>query len=1565
MKKKIKLFLSSVVFICGIFTSCENLLSVKEEKQTEQSYIRISTNLSSVDRSVLPSNYFTKDTTGLTWTLSGSRNGTAEITIKVWNDEGDTAAITQTAYQKMINDSFIPVDEGTWIFTLTAENDSGKVLEATITQTITGGQNTLSFVMEEAVGKGAASGQIEFTLKWKELNVVGNVAITLSKRNDSNFSDITSNLSPLPSAEKNYEYVSYSAEADSPLTPGNYILKLELQQDTTEATENPSAEPNYTTINTYTCLIHVAPGLCSKDEVTLKTLAPLYKVNFEGIKGIEFKESIVPTSYNAYTTFALPTIKKEDGYEYQWYKISSNSPSQDSVDDPSNVSIKEDTTFGVKCYKIVDKNDIVRTAKGDSTGDSFSIGTAEGLGIFRDLVNGSHEDLKMVDKSGGSEEAFVYYKTGLVNYKTQLNAKLTSDIDLTQSDGNELSWVPINGYSGTFDGGGYTITVNNTYQVNGNLYYQGFFDTLDGATIKNLVVAGEETISESGLEYCGGIASQIENARGVNTTFENCVNKRNITVSADVKGIGGFAGYTSSNNSVTTNFVNCINLGTIKSEYSGIDYSFFSAAGFTTGATSYEKCINAGNVLGSSVTPDGTLHYSTVAGFDASDSAIFTDCINLGDISANSYTTDDGIAYSTEKVYGFSSIESDNFPTFTNCIDAGSAKYPFTGVGDDITVTYNSCYYNSDSYGSNYNTDGLSCMSSNDLCIQEKTKFSNWYYDSSNSRYPLPNIVKSETTEGVSSEIWQEVVAKATLPKGTRGNPFTTWEELANYVSTSSDSEATVYITGDISVTSTISLANAVSLSSLVINPVGTVTISRNESMLYKFFDVQKGKSLSIVGTENEKITFSGGSIESKDSMFGINDASVSFEYCQFKDALSSIDLNTVAILRITGTENTTSVSIKNCTFEENTLYDVYIANCPSLILSGNVEIPKLYFKNELTSSKLTINVDEDLTGSVNIVLDKYEDEGALTYDLDLFNLVDGTSLPEGVFTLNNPCYAINPNGTIAGITTYSDWTTLANDITDASNTTSEFVLKGDITATSTITVSREITLKAPVGTTITRGADTAFTGAFFDNQSTLTLEGITLDGGSTGEISIQAEAPLIMSSGNLTLNNCTLQNNTNSNATETGTGIFLQINDTSSLCSFNDVSFGSDEIPHIKIKNDTGKKFTFNLGGSLERGVPSIDMPSTTCINITESLTIPDGESIKITLDEYTIGNRIISANEGINLVRENFSLTTTEESWFIDSAGYLVGGSVTEPGTSESGEYVVSSFENLLWIALELKRGSITSFNIKLTEDIEIPSDKWQFYQLNVSNSSTIDGQGHSITINDVDVSKFGNDAGGLFYKLNNSTVKNLVLKGSITANTSAGGYIGALCRSAYKTTIQNVMSTVEIIDKGSGDAGGLVGYFGGYSDMNEWQPGSFIQNCAVYANVTSTNGTVGGLVGCTWSGYQCWQINNCIYKGNVTGGTDQGVGAIIGTHKTGRTSTFKDTWYCADGTSEIVGKYNNQENGKNFNGYEGTVISKTADQIATAEAATLLNTNSDDTSNVIWEYVSGDYPTLKSVN
>ena len=515
--------------LCGTFTSCENLFGGKAPIDYEKAYIRISTDMK---KSVLPSEPFSASSTGLTWTLTGSLNGGAVQELGKWSDSVTEASST-TAYYKMISDTSITLNAGTWTFTLTASNESGKLLEATIEQKINGGKNTLVFDMKEAVGEEAASGQIDFTLIFPG-SVIKKVEATLTSREDENFlaeSDFTAETGVTETFLSEVQF-TYSGNDNEALSAGNYILKLELQQQTGL---DPDKLPIYETINTYTCLIHVAPGLCSEDTAELKTLAPLYEVTFEGI---EFEESIVPTSYNAYTTFALPTIKKEDGYEYQWYKISSNSSSQESVDDPSNVSIKEDTTFGVKCYKIVAEDDIVRTAKGDSTGDYFSIGTAEGLGIFRYLVNGCNENLKMVDNSGASEDGYVYYDYSLVS-QSQLNATLTSDIDLTHdADGNELSWIPINGYSGTFDGGGYTITVNNTYYSNEGVYYQGFFDTLDGATIKNLVVAGEETISESGLDYCGGIASSIKE-----TKFINCVNKRKLTVSGNVGHIGGFVGY--------------------------------------------------------------------------------------------------------------------------------------------------------------------------------------------------------------------------------------------------------------------------------------------------------------------------------------------------------------------------------------------------------------------------------------------------------------------------------------------------------------------------------------------------------------------------------------------------------------------------------------------------------------------------------------------------------------------------------------------------------------------------------------------------------------------------------------------------------------------------------------------------------------------------------------------------------------------------------------------------------------------------------------------------------------
>ena len=391
------------------------------------------------------------------------------------------------------------------------------------------------------------------------------------------------------------------------------------------------------------------------------------------------------------------------------------------------------------------------------------------------------------------------------------------------------------------------------------------------------------------------------------------------------------------------------------------------------------------------------------------------------------------------------------------------------------------------------------------------------------------------------------------------------------------------------------------------------------------------------------------------------------------------------------------------------------------------------------------------------------------------------------------------------------------------------------------------------------------------------------------------------------------------------------------------------------------------------------------TTITVTGNLTSTDTVAT-ITPSEYITGQQVLEPSNGVIFTDKivNRFLVTQENGneWYVtvngklqemkkDINGYYLGRepsdkvTTNETVTTEAGDVEltkvscsIESYDNMLWIAHELKTSTIHKFDITLTNDIEIPSGKW-ISPLDVTKASTIDGQGHSIIFN---------GGSGLFDRFHGGSIENLVLEGTINTRSDKNHNegqcgVGVLAGSAYKTTIKNVVSTVDVVDTGDGYVGGLIGYFGGNSNMNEWEPGSFIQNCAVYANVTSTEGTVGGLVGGTWSGYQCWQINNCIYKGNLTGGTDQGVGAIIGTHNTGRTSTFKDTWYCANGTSKIVGKCNNDGNGEKFYGY-GTVISKTAEEIATEAAATLLNTNSDGTTNGFWKYIDGSaYPTLKA--
>lgn len=188
----------------------------------------------------------------------------------------------------------------------------------------------------------------------------------------------------------------------------------------------------------------------------------------------------------------------------------------------------------------------------------YQISTADQLKLFRDIVNGA----------GGQTQNRGAY------------AVLTADIDL-----NNEPWTPIGpsesgSYTGTFDGGGHTISGLN---VTGKFQFAGLFGAVTGGTIKNLTVAGNVSSSSSQCG-AGGIVGYASNA-----VIKNCSNHCSVSGSVS-SSIGGIAGYNDNNAKI----IECYNVGTIKncSDYSPLAVG--GIAGQNNGTIS--NCYNVGTV---------------------------------------------------------------------------------------------------------------------------------------------------------------------------------------------------------------------------------------------------------------------------------------------------------------------------------------------------------------------------------------------------------------------------------------------------------------------------------------------------------------------------------------------------------------------------------------------------------------------------------------------------------------------------------------------------------------------------------------------------------------------------------------------------------------------------------------------------------------------------------------------------------------------------------------------------------------------------------------------------------
>ncbi len=127
------------------------------------------------------------------------------------------------------------------------------------------------------------------------------------------------------------------------------------------------------------------------------------------------------------------------------------------------------------------------------------------------------DEIISVTQDGSSSS--ISLQTLSENIKDYSSATLVLNEDITISS----NWSPIgleaNSFKGTFDGNGHTITFEETPQINGA--YQGLFGYTDGATIKNLQISGDYSISSTDSTESEIFAGLLL-GYGRNTTIENC-----------------------------------------------------------------------------------------------------------------------------------------------------------------------------------------------------------------------------------------------------------------------------------------------------------------------------------------------------------------------------------------------------------------------------------------------------------------------------------------------------------------------------------------------------------------------------------------------------------------------------------------------------------------------------------------------------------------------------------------------------------------------------------------------------------------------------------------------------------------------------------------------------------------------------------------------------------------------------------------------------------------------------------------------------------------------------------
>ena len=238
---------------------------------------------------------------------------------------------------------------------------------------------------------------------------------------------------------------------------------------------------------------------------------------------------------------------------------------------------------------------------------SYTVTSADGLMNVAELVNGG---------------------------KTDINITLDKNIDLTGKD-----WTPIgtdydNSYTGTFDGGGHTIT---GLTITTKDQFVGLFGYLNRAgTVKNVVMEGIQITSNHMFGNTGGVAGFSWG------TIENC------SVSGSVSGtvyVGGVVGA-----QIGGSITGCSSSATVKGT---VDVG--GVAGQTNSSATLTACYATGNVT-IEINPAKNIAGGSLVGMNAGSSLLA--CYATGNVTSTGSST------GNVHIGGFL---GDNYTTVTAC----------------------------------------------------------------------------------------------------------------------------------------------------------------------------------------------------------------------------------------------------------------------------------------------------------------------------------------------------------------------------------------------------------------------------------------------------------------------------------------------------------------------------------------------------------------------------------------------------------------------------------------------------------------------------------------------------------------------------------------------------------------------------------------------------------------------------------------------------------------------------------------------------------------------------------